>query len=78
MYWKILQVEPIQNFKLLLTFQTGERKVFDMTPYLEIGIFKELKEPEMFNTVHTSFDSIEWNNEADFDPEVLYSKGIPI
>jgi len=26
----------------------------------------------MFNTVHKSFDTIEWNNGADFDPEVLY------
>jgi hypothetical protein len=24
--------------------------------------------------VKTSFDTIEWDNEADFDPEILYQK----
>ena len=28
----------------------------------------------MFNTVHVSFDTIEWNNEADLDPEILYKE----
>lgn len=45
-----------------------------MKPYLDCGIFQELKDPGLFNTVKTSFDSIEWDNEADFDPEILYQK----
>jgi hypothetical protein len=28
----------------------------------------------MFNTVHVSFDTVEWNNEADLDPELLYKE----
>ena len=43
-----------------------------MRPYLETGIFKELKDEVQFNTVHLSFDTVEWNNEADLDPEDLY------
>jgi hypothetical protein len=45
-----------------------------MKPYLELGIFKELKDLNLFKTVKTSSDSIEWAYEADFDPEVLYQK----
>jgi hypothetical protein len=44
-----------------------------MNPYLGIGIFKELKDVSLFNSVKVSFDSIEWNNEADLDPEILYN-----
>lgn len=40
-----------------------------MKPYLDLGIFQELKDLNLFKTVRTSFDSIEWDNEADFDPE---------
>ena len=65
-------VEPINNFKLLLTFENGEKRQFDMNPFLNKGIFKELNEVELFNTVHLSFDTIEWDNEADIDPETLY------
>jgi hypothetical protein len=45
-----------------------------MKPYLEVGIFRDLKDKNLFKTVKTSFDTIEWANEADFDPELLYQK----
>jgi hypothetical protein len=31
-----------------------------------------LRDISIFNTVKVSFDSIEWENEADIDPEILY------
>ena len=73
MYLAIKEVKPIDDYVLLLTFENGEVRKFDMKPYLETGIFRELKDASLFNTVRTSFDSIEWDNEADFDPEILYS-----
>mgnify|MGYP001229594703 CR=1 FL=1 len=78
MYLAIINVKPQDNYMLLLTFENGEKRQFDMKPYLEIGIFKELKDLSLFKTVKTSFDSIEWANEADVDPEVLYQKSQPI
>ena len=75
MYFAIRDVKALDNYLLLLTFENGEKKHFDMKPYLETGIFKELKDLNLFKTVRTSFDSIEWDNEADFDPEVLYHEG---
>ena len=45
-----------------------------MKPYLDFGIFQELKDLRLFKTVKKSFDSIEWDNKADFDPEVLYHR----
>ena len=77
MYLSVKQVKPLEDFKLLLTFEIGEARIFDMNPYLEKGIFKELKDIVMFNSVKVSFDSIEWQNEADMDPEVLYEDSIP-
>ncbi|MBE6051057.1 MAG: DUF2442 domain-containing protein [Clostridium sp.] len=77
MYLSVKQVKPLEDFKLLLTFENGEARIFDMNPYLEKGIFKELKDIRMFNSVKVSFDSIEWQNEADMDPEVLYEDSIP-
>jgi hypothetical protein len=78
MYLAIKNVKPQDNYLLLLTFENGEERQFDMKPYLEIGIFKELKDPSLFKTVKTSFDAIEWANKADSDPEILYQKSQPI
>ena len=76
MYLAVREVKPQNEYKLLLTFENGEKKIFDMTPYLELGIFRELKDIHLFNTVRVSFDTIEWANEADIDPEVLYEQGV--
>jgi len=78
MYLAIKDVKPQDNFLLHLTFENGGKRQFDMKPFLDFGIFQELKDIELFKTVRTSFDSIEWDNEADFDPEILYQKSLKI
>ncbi|MEG2058118.1 MAG: DUF2442 domain-containing protein, partial [Romboutsia sp.] len=57
-------------------FENNEVKIFDMNPYLDKGIFQELKNENIFNAVKVSFDSIEWPNEADIDPETLYEDSV--
>lgn len=73
MYIGVKSVKAIENYRLILTFENNERKIFDMKKYLDYGLFKELKNEKKFKTVHVKFDSIEWNNGADFDPEILYT-----
>ncbi len=45
-----------------------------MKPYLSLGIFKELKDLNLFKKVRMSFDTVEWPNEVDLDPEILYNE----
>lgn len=73
---RLKSVNLQENYLLLLTFENGEIRQFDMKPYLDLGIFQELKDLKLFQTVRTSFDTIEWANEADLDPELLYQKSI--
>ncbi len=76
MYVGIIKVKPLDDFKLFLKFDNGEEKYFDMKPYLDTGIFKDLKNLDLFNTVKVSFDSIEWANGADLDPEEIYKLSV--
>ena len=76
MYLAVKEVKPIDNYKLILTFENNEVKIFDMIPYLDKGIFQELKDENLFKAVKVSFDSIEWPNEAVIDPETLYEDSI--
>ena len=75
MYLSIKNVKPQDNYRLLLTFENGEQKVFDLSPFLNIGKFAELKDMALFNSVKICFDSIQWANKLDLDPEFLYTKG---
>jgi len=78
MYLAINKVEPKDNYLLILTFENGEKRQFDMKPFLDVGIFKELRDLKVFRTVKPSFDSIEWENEADVDPMTLYTDSVEI
>jgi len=74
MYLSIKEVKPLTNYNLLLKFENNEEKIFDVKPYLEIGKFQELKDENLFRSVKICFDSIEWDNQLDLDPELLYQK----
>ncbi len=74
MYWAVKSVKPLAGYRLLLKFENEEERFFDVSPYLEMGQFAELKDVSLFNSVRVSFDSIEWANHLDLDPELLYKK----
>ena len=74
MYLSVKKVKPLSNYKLELTFENKEIRVFDVKPYLDIGLFKTLKDEKIFNMVKVSYDTIEWPNGVDLDPEILYEK----
>ena len=72
---RVINVKPEQNFKLLITFNNGVRKRFDVKPYLGIGIFKELQDVSLFNSVKPFLGSIQWSNGVDLCPDTLYIEG---
>lgn len=74
---ELRDVKPSSEYTLLLFFDNGEIRKLDMKPYLELGLYRELKDKEIFKTVKKSFDTIQWDNEADFDPDILYEKSTP-
>jgi hypothetical protein len=76
MYPRVINVEPEPNFKLLITFNNGEKKSFDVKPYLGIGIFKELQDVSIFNSVKPFLGSIQWSNGVDLCPDTLYLEGV--
>ena len=77
MFFAVKEVEPLDDYLLRLTFKNGEQKVFDMKPYLGKGIFQELKDEKIFKSAKISFDTVDWENEADIDPETLYNESLP-
>ena len=75
---RVKAVKPNADYTLTLVFDNGERKVFDVKPYLDKGIFKELKDLKVFNAVRTFLGSVEWPQGQDFCPDTLYLEGRPL
>jgi hypothetical protein len=74
MYIGVKSVNALENYELLLEFDNGEERLFDLKPYLLLGRFAELKEYEKFKNVRVSFDTVEWPGIVDLDPEFLYKE----
>jgi hypothetical protein len=62
------------DFTLILFYENDEKRIFDMKPLLNIPPFNQLNDKNMFFSVKPSFDTIEWENEVDIDPEYIYEK----
>jgi hypothetical protein len=69
---RVTNVKPEQDFTLLITFNNGEVRSFDVKPYLSIGMFNELRDVSMFNSVKPFLGSIQWANGVDLCPDTLY------
>lgn len=48
---RVKKVKPQKDYNLILTFENGEVRLFDMKPYLDVGIFKELEDLALFFSV---------------------------
>ncbi|MDB9737048.1 DUF2442 domain-containing protein [Porticoccaceae bacterium] len=67
--------EPLANYKLKVEFSNNEVKEFDVAPFLDKGIFAELKNENYFKQVKVAFGSIEWPNDQDFSKDTVYLLG---
>ncbi len=50
---KLVSVEPMPGAKLHLCYETGEKKIFDVTPYIVGSWFGCLKNADYFRTVRS-------------------------
>jgi len=75
---RVKDVEPNPDYTLTIAFMNGEMKSFDVKPYLNIGIFRELQDKGLFNSVKPFLGSIQWKNGQDFCPDTLYLESITV
>lgn len=74
----VIKVEPHKNNTLLLVFENQEKRLFDMTPYLDKKPFIKLKVSELFIKATVAYGTVVWPGNIDIAPETLwdYSKNI--
>jgi len=72
---EVMSAEPLPHYKLKIRFKNDEEKLFDVKPYLNKGIFSELKDQAYFKQVRVAFGAVEWPNEQDFSKDTLYLLG---
>lgn len=73
---RVIDVDYIKDYELLLRFSDGAIKKVDLRPYLTGEVFGELLDLNKFIQYGLTHTTIEWANGADLAPEFLYEIGI--
>lgn len=75
---RVTSVKPNPDHTITIEFTNGEIRLFDVKPYLDKGIFRELRDLGYFNSVKPVLGSVQWQGGQDFCPDTLYQISIPI
>lgn len=73
---RIKEVEVLEDYKLLLIYENGEKRIYDMKPNLKYEAFQKLKDYKLFRKVHAEGETIEWETGEDVSPESLYINSV--
>ncbi|MBB1077954.1 DUF2442 domain-containing protein [Rhodoferax sp. 4810] len=71
-----VQVKP--NYHLELEFENGERRLFDMSAYMDRKPFIQLKQSSLFACASIDYGTVVWPGDIDIAPETLYERSIPL
>lgn len=77
---RIRSVQPLEDFRVQLTFTDGSEREVDLAPYLHGTVFEPLRrDPAFFRSVRVDEElgTIVWPNGADICPDVLYESLTP-
>ena len=66
----------MENYRLLVTFDNQEKRIFDVNPHIRGSWFGKLRDPEVFGSVRIGGLSIEWPDGQDICPDELYDESI--
>ena len=77
MWLEIIKAEYLDGYRMLISFNDGQRKVFDFSSLIDkYPVFMPLKNLEIFK-FYTITDTLEWNDSTiDIAPEYLYEHGV--
>lgn len=67
-----IDVSPLDEYKILIIFNNGEKKILDLSDRINHPFFASLKEKKVFKTVHVNGITVEWEGEIDICPDELY------
>ncbi|HCC02322.1 MAG TPA: DUF2442 domain-containing protein [Ruminococcaceae bacterium] len=75
---KVRRVVPIDGHLIRISYETGEERVFDVSPYMTGSWYGKLKDPVFFSTVHPAGRTVAWAGGQDIAPHELYELSRPL
>lgn len=71
---EVTYIKTLEDMMMLVTFSTGERKLYDATQLLDMPAFQPLRDPKIFNNPIIDHGVITWDDGAiDIASDTLYN-----
>lgn len=71
---KIEEIKIITDLCMLVTFNNGEKRIFDAKKILNYPVYESLKDYEIFKQAYIEHGVIIWENgKIDISPEMVYN-----
>ena len=74
----VVKVEAKPDYRLFIEFENGEKRVFDMAPYMDKKPFTQLKGSSLFVKAAVASGTVVWPGNIDIAPETLYDRSRPL
>ena len=73
----VVEAQVLDDYRLLLTFNDGCRRIFDCKPLMEkYQMYAALRDKAVFNSIDLDGWTVSWlNGTVDIAPEHLYQMG---
>jgi hypothetical protein len=68
---KITLAKPLEDYRIEIHTASGYRGIFDAKPYLDKGVFRELRDKAYFNQVRPAHHGIMWPHEQDLSTDTV-------
>ena len=75
---RVIRATPQAEHRLLLEFDNGETRQFDLTPWLDKGVFRALRDSPEFAQARVVDGSVEWPGEIDLSYDTLYLRSVVV
>lgn len=73
-----VDVKPLENYELLVTFQNGEKRIFDVKSMLSMPMYQPLKNKGFFALAKADGMCVYWNDDVDLCPDEVYTSSRPV
>ena len=75
---RVKAVVPKDDYKLEITFTSGEVGIFDCTHLVSFGVFTELKDIRYFRRARAEGGTVVWPHGQDICPDTLYEGSMKV
>ena len=70
---QIVAADRLGDYRLMVTFNDGEKRIFDGHSLLKGPVFAPLADEKVFNDYALDYETLTWlNGEVDIAPEFVY------